>query len=111
MKWEEVVKMSGNYSSARQVAMALCNQSLSDAILLEHEGLFECFDYNLKPDKMSGYSDWVGFIPSLKRAGHVSNGNAIWFPAESLDEAVRFVQTSDEEDWAAIEDKCSGYPT
>ena len=64
-----------------------------DVALFVSEGEFEGFDHSNTADRFFGYADWVGFLPSAARASWVSNGEAEWFDANSLEDAVEQIKS------------------
>ena len=46
-------------------------------------------------DKQGGAANWVGYLPSVDRAAWVSNGDPVWFDADSLEHAIILVREAD----------------
>lgn len=44
------------------------------------------------PNRRSGYTDCVVFVPEAGRACHVSNGDPVWFDAETVAQAAEKIQ-------------------
>jgi hypothetical protein len=71
------------------------NPDDEDALRAE-DVVIEGHDISNTADRCFGCADWIGYIPSPGRAVWVSNGNPIWFDADSLDHAVELVKSGED---------------
>jgi len=73
------------------LASRMAQGNADDLALLISEGQFHGLDHSDTACRDEGYTDWIAYVPSIQRASWVANGDAIWYDAMSLDEAVDLV--------------------
>lgn len=71
------------------------NQKIAEIMACNHEDLealkeaeFEGFFHTDTQCENEGFTDWVAFLPKDYRACWITNGDAIWFDASSLQDAI-----------------------
>ena len=65
------------------------------ATLLKEQGEFAAWTDPAESTRWFGYSNWVAYLPSERRAVRVTRGSPLWFDALSLEDAISAAMSHD----------------